>query len=997
MPSQLAQELIQALSEEIETLKNPRGRSRGGNVVKVFNGRFLREVSGLNIYLFNLENFLTVLDDSPAEIEVSGRTYPAQVLVVQGLEVEIGIERFSDQFIPEGMLRTNSWYLLELLKKKLEDTRASQTKPDFGLSEALFLGNLSPSPALAQTEISYSLGERPPNDAQKRAIEASYSSPLAIVWGPPGTGKTTSVARAVEAHLNAGRSVLLVSHANNAVDEALKDIANHLKGSSFYQEGKLVRLGKPQEENLKILDREYPLVLLDKIAEKLGETLGQERRLLETEKSQIDSVLSGFANLILILTKVKDLSTELESVKTSLSQAVRQIEETQANLSQTDDVQDRNRRRLLEAQSAGAFKRFLTGLHPDKIQHDIDQVGIRRDSVLRALEANTELRKNLENSYHAKETELSKARTEAQNSLHEMKITEPQIDELKRKHETRRASILSRIAEIDKELEQIQKNILAEAKLVATTLTKTYTAKQFPNRKFDVVILDEASMAPLPHLYWALGLCSNFVTIVGDFLQLPPICVSETPMARRWLGRSIFDVLGIHTIDEAQRDTRVTLLDTQYRMVPPISEISNRFIYRDKLKNHFSTSRGNLDDGISSSPLVLVETGAINAWCSQLSSGGRFNLYHALLSVTLARKITQRIPDSRIGIITPYRHQARLINKIAKDWQLLDRIRTSTIHTFQGGEQQIIIFDSTEGIGLKTAPMLDDTKHDSDALRVINVAMTRAKDKLYLIANTNRLLDELDRESLLSRIVLHFRQKAETLSSDRLVDNYFTTDFEKWANALLVPTSAVSEPISGELHTERNFWAQFLNDVKMVKQRLIILSPFVSIRRSGMLMDSFKAMVGRGVDITVYTRPMNQQVGEMASQSEVVLSQFRSIGVRVIERRNMHQKVAVIDNDIAWEGSLNILSHRDTGEQMRRFMGQSAIEEISRNLELSKKDAVGDQTPERCPGPDGKGCKFNGYLVVRQNRAKGNRFLGCSSYPKCEHTEPMRYQGKRAR
>ena len=56
-------------------------------------------------------------------------------------------------------------------------------------------------------------------------------------YGKYGPGKTMTVARAVEAHLNAGRSVLLVSHANNAVDEALEDIANHLKGSSFYQEG----------------------------------------------------------------------------------------------------------------------------------------------------------------------------------------------------------------------------------------------------------------------------------------------------------------------------------------------------------------------------------------------------------------------------------------------------------------------------------------------------------------------------------------------------------------------------------------------------------------------------------------------------------------------------------------------------------------------------------------------------------------------------------------
>jgi len=990
MLSQLAEELIQSLDEEVDALKNPRGRNRGGNIVKLFNGRFLREISGLNVYLFNLENFLTVLDDSPAEIEIDSYRYSAQVLLTQGLEVEIGIERFLGKFISTATLHTNSWYLLELLKKKLSEAHSGSSKANFTLSETLFLGTLSGPSSSTQSEISYSLGQEPPNDAQKRAIGTSYSSKLSIVWGPPGTGKTKTVAKAVEAHLNAGHSVLLVSHANNAVDEALEDIAGHLEGSSFYQEGRLVRLGKPQEEHLKILESKYELVLLDKIAEKLGETLSQEKQVLEAKKIQIDNTILSFGNVLHILGKVKTLSSELDSVMASLSQTSGKLEETQAELNQLEEMQERNRRRLVEAQSAGAIKRFLTGLHPDKVQHEIDQASIRHDSLVRALEVNIKLQSTLESSRKAKENELGETRAEANILLQEIGISEGELEERRNEYEVHKDAILSRIAEINKELEEIQNKILSEAKLVATTLTKTFTAKQFPSRKFDVLILDEASMAPLPHLYWAVGRCCNSVTIIGDFLQLPPICISQKPMAQRWLGRSIFDVLGIRTINEAQNDARVMLLDTQYRMVPAISEISNRFIYQGVLKDHLSIkSRKNLDDGVSSSPLVLIETGNMNAWCSQISTGGRFNLYHALACATLAKKIVQQTPDCKIGIVTPYRHQARLINKIAKDWQLLDRVRVSTIHMFQGGEQQIIIFDTTEGIGLKTAPMLDDTKRDSDALRVLNVAVTRAKDRLYLVANTKRLLGELDRESLLSRIIRHFQQKAEFIGSDSLVDSYFATDFEKWAGALLATRSVDSKPVSGELYTERNFWAQFLQDIRGVQQRLMILSPFISISRAGTFMDYFRAMIGQGVDISIYTRPINQQGGEMANQSEIVTTQLRNIGVNVIERRSMHQKIAILDNDVAWEGSLNILSHRDSGEQMRRFTGQSVIEDISRNLELLEKYAVGVQTPELCPGLDGKGCKYKGHLVVRRNRRRGNKFLGCSSYPRCKYTKPL--------
>src|SRR5438128_4972709 len=267
MPSPIIQEFILALEQEIDAIK----RGKGGSIVKVFNGRFLREVSGLFVYVFHLENFLAVLDDSPAEIRIGGNTFQAQVLSSQGLEVEIGIERSCGQFIPEAWLQTNLWYLLELLKKKFAENQNGSTTIDFHLSEILFSNSKADkAPIGSQSEAVLTSSSEPPNKAQEQAIEASFTSQLSVIWGPPGTGKTKTIAQAIDAHLQAGRRVLLVSHANNAVDEALENVAKHLKASPLYQEGRLVRLGKPQEEYLRRLEKDYELVLLDKIAAKLG-------------------------------------------------------------------------------------------------------------------------------------------------------------------------------------------------------------------------------------------------------------------------------------------------------------------------------------------------------------------------------------------------------------------------------------------------------------------------------------------------------------------------------------------------------------------------------------------------------------------------------------------------------------------------------------------------------------------------------------------------------
>ena len=52
------------------------------------------------IYNFTLDNFLSVFDETPAEINIQGKTYSAVVFQVsQGLNVEIGIDNLCGQFI----------------------------------------------------------------------------------------------------------------------------------------------------------------------------------------------------------------------------------------------------------------------------------------------------------------------------------------------------------------------------------------------------------------------------------------------------------------------------------------------------------------------------------------------------------------------------------------------------------------------------------------------------------------------------------------------------------------------------------------------------------------------------------------------------------------------------------------------------------------------------------------------------------------------------------
>jgi hypothetical protein len=106
-----------------------------------------------------------------------------------------------------------------------------------------------------------------------------------------------------------------------------------------------------------------------------------------------------------------------------------------------------------------------------------------------------------------------------------------------------------------------------------------------------------------------------------------------------------------------------------------------------------------------------------------------------------------------------------------------------------------------------------------------------------------------------------------------------------------------------------------------------------------------------------------------------VIDQLKAIGVKVMERYKIHNKTAIIDNDILWDGSLNILSHRDTGEHMWRFKGQGAVEEVLKNLELEDIQAAGAMSDEICP-------LCGNPMIYRKSRF--GTFLSCSQYPKCK-------------
>jgi translation elongation factor EF-1beta len=967
-------EFISALNSEIEELK----KGRGGSTVSIYDGEFVRESANLFIYQFSLENILITMDDTPAEIEINGRNHNCYVVTVSGQNVILSLEENLGNKIPFAKLKTNTWYLLEILKKKYEEFGNDAQK--FTQSLKLFSGESKHLNANDDEPKEYGFidGDNP-NESQRKAIKASINKSLCIIWGPPGTGKTRTISKLVEEHLKLGRKVLLVSHSNNAVDEAMIKIGEQLQSSELYQDGKLVRFGVMKEElSKKVREKGLDLIVFDKIAERKSESLIKEKNALTEEFAQLSKKFKQIEEVQTLSNSITQIDSEIIGIKNNLNDKTLSLFNLQNQIKLLLEEQKQLQDQLFKAQRSSAIKRLFLGLNPEIIQKKLDKLSVNLDVKSRQKDTNQDALFKLNSELTKREAQKQDAIKALESELMAVGINIMEVDAKVSELKNKRDAIQSRITEIQKFTDEIQSKILSEARLIGTTLTKTYIAKPIEPLTFDVLIVDEVSMAPQPMLFWAASKASLAVTIVGDFMQLPPISASREAIAQKWLANSIFDTLHINKVQEACKDERINLLDEQYRMHPIISKIP-RELYEWKLKDGKPTPLPIRDSISEEVPLVLIDTSLDNPWASQISSGGRFNLYNALLCISLAEKILSlKNGADKISIITPYRNQANLIIKIAKDKGIDRKLRINTIHSFQGAEDKIVIFDTVEGTGAKRWSMLNENNTE-DAKKLVNVAVTRAESKLYIIANKSYIFNNFSPDTIMSKILNIILREGMIKPSNQIIQNWRAVNFEKWADELY--TSASSKSIEGsKLYSENEFWPTFFDDLKSSKDKVIILSPFLSVKRTSLLLNLLISLIDKKVKIFVLTKPTNEQFGQMVDQAGDVIEKLKQIGIMISFRSKMHQKVAIIDNKIAWEGSLNIFSHNDSEEQMRRIEGEKTIKQICDNLGLDDLDLLQGEN-QLCPECLSKGIKS--FITLK--KGKYGYFYACTN-PDCDWT-----------
>ncbi len=300
---------------------------------------------------------------------------------------------------------------------------------------------------------------------------------------------------------------------------------------------------------------------------------------------------------------------------------------------------------------------------------------------------------------------------------------------------------------------------------------------------WDTVIADECSMLNGALALFLASLAEKRYLLAGDPRQLAPIFEwnrGEAPDdVKQWLSRDPFEIIGFTTGEGVgrvvkERDPRVARLLSQRRCHPAIWDTVSH-LYPDVKPEVSKQKLESLTQlhPLPGAPVVCFDVGAsarvLNSeydgsdaeelatrYESACRKAGRSweNPSTARIAIDLAMDIRGAKPDAKISIIAPYRAQVRLIQRwldedtranIRRAAESPKPIFVGTVHSYQGGESDVVVFDLVDGFPRNGPGSL---LRGDTAMRLVNVALTRARGKLILVLNRRWIRERCRREDL---------------------------------------------------------------------------------------------------------------------------------------------------------------------------------------------------------------------------------------------------------
>ena len=212
--------MLEAIELELATVRKDLGALGELAGVPVADGERLIAEPGAYVYRFRCDVEQQIPVDTPVQVVTPLESAAGEVF---DHDRDLGLLECTLRYnlgaaVPEATLGFDSSHLLVMLAGHIQ---TMQDTPDsFSLRRGLdLLTGEGVAPAAAEPVRRPGL-----NVSQQEAIGRVMASDVSYVWGPPGTGKTRTVAHLVHEMVQRGEQVLLCAHTNVATDNALLQV-----------------------------------------------------------------------------------------------------------------------------------------------------------------------------------------------------------------------------------------------------------------------------------------------------------------------------------------------------------------------------------------------------------------------------------------------------------------------------------------------------------------------------------------------------------------------------------------------------------------------------------------------------------------------------------------------------------------------------------------------------------------------------------------------------
>lgn len=914
------------------------------------------------IYEFPFSDAPDLFEDARVVVEVFGRRVDGSIVSIGPGRLWLAINEELGRVLQRVVLVVDATALLEALKERIENVSKGELALNRVISDAVVGKGKSPA---NPPEIPAARSNKLLDNAQVNARRRALTDSITYIWGPPGCGKTFLLGEIVRSGFESGKRILICSNTNKAVDQVLYQLCENLgKEHSAMQDGCIVRLGRIADDKLKNAYEAY--VTVDGIVERrsvslkarLGDVQGQiaqidkrsaEARTIIDRFFQFD-IAQGIVDAHLAATNTlaragKDKTVSLQSIL--------------AQLRELDDELDKRRKAFF-----AMFKRS-----EEAIQQDIATAQTRRSSI--ALEISNTNAQYIESKARFESAKIERDRFHEELQAFNRTDAERVIADADKD----RAPLIAEFRELESKINELRAAVTKEARILGATCTKTYlTAKDIG--QMDMVIIDEASMVLLPMVWLVAGLAKERVVVCGDFRQIPPIVQTSQQAVYDVLGRDAFAAAGLDNLDSD--NPRMVMLNKQRRMDRVICSLISEPMYDGLLETQTETNKAaktHKPEFPFEETLTIVDTSDLWPFESVNAFYSRFNLMHALLTRNLAWYLHGKgyiESEKDLAICTPYAAQSKLIGKLIDTEGLGKLVRVGTVHSFQGDERNAIVLELPESYGgvRMLGQFLQGIPPKDVGARLMNVAVSRAKSHLIVIANLTYLDRFLPSASLLRGILYHMQQSGRVIPGNELLA---LRPIESDLRGLFgrVPLDLDAKTIG--IFDQSTFDAAIEADLANAKESIVIFSGFVTPSRVAKLGDLLRMKTTSGVKIRCVTRPPKLNGTMDRRRGKEALDALEGVKCVVDCRARIHEKIVLIDKGIVWHGSLNVLSHTHlTDESMTRVVNSGFAEAVAANI--SKRRVSASKALQSVAEAENPRCRVCGTRTVYNEGRYGPYF-----------------------